>query len=349
LIGSLALFGILALVGLFKRPKTEKPSLVQGNQVQELLLQKQANKAPAVAPPSPKVVAQAPVTLPETRLTKRMEDTNEIKAEGQTEKAKEILPEANRVEELFLIGTKNPVVETLSYTSRVPWIKGRPAWLADYATYYQTTRHFIARSLNRTLDYFSQKIGPGDRFNVFKKDRNVEFHLLIDLSRIKMWFYLLDKDRGERLLLKTYNVGLGRKDAQKASGFLTPTGKYLLGSKVAIYKPEVMGYFQDRKVEMVRVFGTRWIPFEKELENCSENAKGYGLHGTPWIEEESTGQVVEDRAQIGKYTSDGCIRLFHEDIEEIFSIVITKPTTVEIVKDFYEAKLPGKEVQQLSP
>jgi lipoprotein-anchoring transpeptidase ErfK/SrfK len=47
---------------------------------------------------------------------------------------------------------------------------------------------------------------------------------------------------------------------------------------------------------------------------------------------------------IGAYDSDGCIRLSSADIEELFSIVLTKPTFVEIVKDFHEAKLPGVEV-----
>jgi hypothetical protein len=130
---------------------------------------------------------------------------------------------------------------------------------------------------------------------------------------------------------------------------LTPVGKYLLGSKVAIYKPDVMGYFQDRKIEMIRVFGTRWIPFEKEVENCSESAKGFGLHGAPWVEDTKTHRLIEDRAQIGKYNSDGCIRLSQEDIEEIFAVVISKPAVVEIVKDFFEAHLPGKEVEQLTP
>jgi len=139
-----------------------------------------------------------------------------------------------------------------------------------------------------------------------------------------MWFYLLDKNREERVLLKTYSVGLGRKDSQKVSGSLTPIGKYLLGSKVAIYKPDVMGYFQDQKIEMIRVFGTRWIPFEKEIENCSEMAKGYGLHGAPWTEDKKTGVLVEDRDQIGQYNSDGCIRLSQEDIEEIFAIIYFK-------------------------
>jgi hypothetical protein len=103
-----------------------------------------------------------------------------------------------------------------------------------------------------------------------------------------------------------------------------------------------MGLFQDQKTEMIRIFGSRWIPFEGEIEGCSESAKGFGLHGAPWILDAS-GQLVEDKGKIGKYDSDGCIRIASNDIEEIFSIVITKPTTVELVKDYREAKLPGKE------
>ncbi len=92
---------------------------------------------------------------------------------------------------------------------------------------------------------------------------------------------------------------------------------------------------------MIRVFGTRWIPFEKEIEGCSEPAKGFGLHGLPWTSDPTSGALVESK--MSRYDSDGCIRLAQEDIEEIFSIVITKPTTVELVRDFHEAKLPGVE------
>lgn len=252
--------------------------------------------------------------------------------------------EVDQIPRLFALdASKLPIVETVSYTSRVPWLKGRPAWIADYATHYATSRHFIARSLNRKPDYFTQKISPGDRFNVLRKDKNLQFHLLIDLSRCRMWFYYIDLDANERMLLKTYRVGLGRSDAKTPSGMLTPVGKYQLGSKIAIYKPATMGFFQDRKIEMIRVFGTRWIPFEKELEGCTEEARGFGLHGAPWVFDSTTGQFIEDRSRIGKYDSDGCIRLFSEDIEELFSIVITRPTTIELVKEFHEAKLPGVE------
>lgn len=227
----------------------------------------------------------------------------------------EEFPEVDRIEQLFVLDAPDSrLVETVSFTSRVPWLADRPAWIADYASHYQTSRHFIARSLNQKIDYTNQNVHPGDRFNVLKK--NVTFHLLVDLSQCRMWFYGIDN--GEKILLKTYRVGVG-----KQGGASTPLGKYELGDKVAIYRPGITGYFQDEKVEMIRVFGTRWLPFDK----------GFGLHGVPWIDGPN-GELVEDRSKIGKYDSDGCIRMASEDIEELFAIVITKKTSIEIVKEF---------------
>jgi hypothetical protein len=262
----------------------------------------------------------------------------------QAKKGPDIFVDIDRIDLLFTTDEKKlPIVETISYTSRVPWLKGRPAWIADYASYYATSRHFIARSLNRKPDYFSQKIMAGSKFNVFRKDKHIEFHLAVDISRCKMALYYFDLDTKERVLLKTYRVAVGALDPQRPSGTLTPLGKYSLGNKVAIYKPGVMGYFQDRKVEMVGVFGTRWIPFDHELEGATSSARGYGIHGTPWTLD-SAGQLAEKRESLGKYESDGSIWLGAEDMEEVFSIIITKPSFIEIVKDFQTASLPGIEV-----
>ncbi len=239
------------------------------------------------------------------------------------------VPEVDRIYQLFALDSNElPIVETVSFTSRVPWLKDRPAWIADYATHFQTSRHFIARSLNKKVDYFNQKVHPGDRFNVFKKDKDIKFNLVVDLSKCRMWFYYLDGN--EKVLLKTYKVGVGKPNASSPSGCLTPTGTFKLGEKIAIYKPGVLGFFQDDRVEMIRVFGTRWLPMERV---GAESMKGLGIHGLPWMEG-SDGQLIEDRSKIGKLDSDGCIRMASEDIEEIFAIVITKPTTVDIVKEY---------------
>src|SRR5690606_15893227 len=144
--------------------------------------------------------------------------------------------------------------------------------------------------------------------------------LVADLNASKMWFYYLDKD--ERVLLKTYRISIG-KQGPTPSGYLTPLGLYELGSKVAIYKPGIMGYFQEEKTEMIRVFGTRWLAL-KRIDGMDDGVVGLGIHALPWVE--GTGnQLVEDRSRIGKCDSDGCIRLAQEDIEEIFAIVVSKP------------------------
>jgi hypothetical protein len=249
------------------------------------------------------------------------------------------LPEADRVQEFFNKNDpKLPIVETIVYKSHVPWQKGRPAWLSDYANYYQTSRHFIARSLNGKPDYIKQDISEGDRFNVLRKDKNIEFYLVVDTSRCKMWFYYIDLDSKEKELIKTYNLGLGRLDSSKTSGLLTPIGIYSLGDRVAIYKPKVKGLHQGKKAELITIFGTRWIPFEKEVGPTTAPAKGFGVHGTPWTYD-AEGVLIDNPASIGKYESDGCIRLSTPDMEELFSIIITKPTLIEIVRDFRDSKL----------
>ncbi len=255
------------------------------------------------------------------------------------------LPNIDRIFQLFTTAsTKLPIVETIEYSSSVPWLKGRPAWVADYAVYYNTSKHFIARSLNNTSDYFSQNVRSGSKFNVFRKDKNIEFHLVVDISRLKLAFYYLDQGSQERVLLKTYSVGLGRLDPSKPSGTLTPLGSYSLGDKVAVYKEGITGFFHDQKTEMIRVFGTRWIPFDQEVGGSFESAKGYGINGAPWVVDPKTGQLVENRDVIGRFDSDGCIRMVLEDMEELFAIVVTKPTFVHVVKKIQDIALPGMEV-----
>ncbi|MEM7175365.1 MAG: L,D-transpeptidase [Chlamydiota bacterium] len=248
--------------------------------------------------------------------------------------------EADCIDRFFTTGKDQfPIVQTIKYKSRVSWLKGKPAWIADYAAHYKTSRHFIARSLNREKDYLTQKVGTGDTFTVLNPDKAVLFYLVIDLSRCKMWFYYHDLDTGEKKLVKTYRVGLGRLDLKADSGVLTPAGLFWLGEKVAVYKPGVVDYFQGSEAEMVQIFGTRWLPLAKRV-GGEEDIKGYGLHGIPWVYDEAAKIYVEDLAAVGSYTSDGCIRLKQEDIEELYAILITKLTAVEIVTDFQQAILP---------
>lgn len=243
------------------------------------------------------------------------------------------LTQVDRIDELFTKGSnKLPIVRTIVYKSKVPWIQGRPAWLADYASHYRTSRHFIARSLHGKKEYLKQDLAEGNRFNVLDPDKNITFYLLVDTSRGQLSFYYIDEDTEEKMLLKTYRVGLGRKNLSSPSGLLTPHGKYTLGERVACYHPKTLGLFNGTRVEMIRVFGTRWIPFDEEISGCTAPAAGFGLHGVPWMMSDA-GTWVEDTSGIGTYDSDGCIRLATDDIEELYAIIISRPTTIEIVED----------------
>ncbi len=333
LVGTVALFAVIGIAGTVKKvffsPKAEK-TVVAAPPMQPSAATPVAPVAKAPVQPAPVKKAEPPLALKPTPAA-----AQPVQQEGK-------LPQVDRIQQLFTTGpTKLPIVETITYSSQVSWLKGKPAWVADYASYYSTSRHFIARSLNGKPDYVTQKVSPGSKFNVFRKDRNFQFYLLVDVQQCKMGFYYHDQDTNERVLLKTYDVGIGKK-GETASGTLTPLGKYLLGDKIAVYKPGIMGLFQDKQVEMIRVFGTRWIPFGKELGECTAPAKGYGIHGAPWTDKK--GRWSEIRQTIGQYDSDGCIRLNHEDMEELFSIIITQKTVIEIVKNSKDAKLPGVEV-----
>jgi len=326
---TVVLFVGIGVAALLKKDKKTSPpkTAVKTNAPIEIDLAKETNVVKPMPPKPAQAVVKADAAAPVLTVT-----------------GKEVeLPRSNRVEEFFnKTDPRLPIVETITYRSRVPWQKGRPAWLSDYASYYSTSRHFIARSLNGKPDYFKQDVAEGDRFNVLRKDKNIAFYLLIDISRSRMWFYYIDQDTNQRVLVKDYMVGLGREDSSKASGLLTPLGKYTLGSKIAVYKPKMTGYHNGQKVEMIRVFGTRWIPFDQELGGNTAPAKGLGIHGMPWKPNDK-GDLVEERGSLGKNLSDGCVRLATNDIEELFAIIITKPTTVELVKDFKLAQLPGHE------
>lgn len=242
--------------------------------------------------------------------------------EGEIPQA-EMRTDIDRIHELFnKKEPRLPIVETIVYKSHVPWLKGKSAWIADYATHYRTSRHFIARSLNGKPDYEKQDVKDGDRFNVFRPGKNFEFYLLAQLSTGRLWFYYIDGDTQEKVLLKSYPICVGRSDPESASGSLTPIGRYRLGDKIAVYRPKVRGMYQGQKVEMVSVFGTRWIPFVEE--------KGLGIHGLP-LKPNSAGTLEENAASLGTWSSDGCVRLATKDIEELFAIIITRPTTIDIV------------------
>lgn len=266
-----------------------------------------------------------------------------IKPDLPSQAQDELLPkDVDLVDRLF--STKDPlaIVETVHYVARVPWLPEKTAYICDWARYYETSKHFISRSLRGKENYFTEAVSRGEKFNVFRKDRLLEFHMVIDLSRRKMWLYYFDVKDNARKLLKSYPVSVGKLDPKSVSGSLTPTGIFACGSEIACYKEGDIGLYKNQPCEMVSIFGKRWIPISREVANCSGACRGLGIHGVPMKKDEE-GKWVDDEECIGGCNSLGCIRLLTKDVQELFAIIVSKPSYVHIVRDFQFAELPGVE------
>lgn len=191
---SISLFSVILVVALAKRFTREE--IVQTNGPIEIALDltERAEIKEKVAEP----LVQEVVVVKET-----IQELRPYSEEVLKKRRKVKLPEADRVDELFRKeGKKLPFVETITYKSRVPWQKGRPAWISDYASHYKTSRHFIARSLNGKPDYFQQDVKRGDRFNVYRQDKNIQFYLLFYLYLSKGSMHtLLEKSQNSRNVL----------------------------------------------------------------------------------------------------------------------------------------------------
>lgn len=325
LVVSLVLFSIIGIVALGKKnPEQKDVSLVVAKEEVDLSL-----FADAKSTPSPELPIEPAFKDPVVDCAQ--EEAKPVVIEHD--------PEEEGLQALFVKGSSCPIVETITYKRHVPWKHRRAAWLADYAQHYKTSLDFIYRSLNGGRGYSAVNVTDGARFNVFKKDVPFRFHLIVSISSCRLRaYYVLPKEK-KAVFLKSYEVCLGKKDASKPSTCLTPLGTYSLGDRVATFRPKMMGKHKGKTIESIQVFGSYWVPFEKQIDGCTEPAKGYGIHGTPIVRDSTSGTLEEDTSSIGHYESDGCIRLSGKDMQELFSLVSTQKSFVEIVPSFDRSKL----------
>ena len=137
--------------------------------------------------------------------------------------------------------------------------------------------------------------------------------IVINIPSTTLYLYQGDE------LIKEYRITVGRIDA------LTPIGNF----KVINKKINPTWYPSDGRDPIPpgpnNELGTRWIGIDKPH---------YGIHGTLKPQE------------IGKATSDGCVRLKNEDIEELYPLFSLK-TPVEIRYQTIDVK-KGKEIVKIT-
>ncbi len=150
------------------------------------------------------------------------------------------------------------------------------------------------------------------RLNQNLKYTPKDFEIVIELSTNRL--YLLDSQG----VFNVYSVGLGKP------GNDTTPGKYKIGNKEkdpTWYKP---GFGPIPSGDPRNELGTRWMPLVPEEEKLPTDL---GIHGTV------------DPESIGIYSSMGCPRLYNEEAEELYDLVV-RSTPVTIV-EVYDPKGMG--------
>jgi len=160
------------------------------------------------------------------------------------------------------------------------------------------TLNRIAKKHNTTVELIMKANGLADtniKAGTELKVQNSNFSVLVDKSKKTLTLKSDDE------VIKIYPIATGTNDS-------TPTGVFRGVNKIVNppwYTPEGIIPPESPK----NILGTRWYGLSE---------KGYGIHGT--TEPES----------IGTSSTQGCVRMLNEDIEELYSI-LPVGTEVEII------------------
>ncbi len=176
-------------------------------------------------------------------------------------------------------------------------------------------------------DKKSYVIQPGDSLDRIARRNKTTVALLQKMNRIegsliypgaRIWLpaapFVIHVDKSDRTLdlmindklFKRYPAGLGRYGKTPLGTFRT-----VVHQTNPDWSPPSGGIipFGDPR----NVLGTRWISIR---DKTRPDTKGFGIHGTA------------DRDSIGGETSNGCIRMLNEDVEEVFMLI---PRGTEVI------------------
>jgi lipoprotein-anchoring transpeptidase ErfK/SrfK len=180
------------------------------------------------------------------------------------------------------------------------------SWTKNYVIQPGDSLDRIARRNKTTVDLI-QQINQIDGTLIYPGKRLLlpaaPFSLEVDKSGRTMDLVM----NGKRF--KRYAVGLGRFGKTPLGTFQT-----VVHQTNPDWSPPSGGTV--RFGDPLNVLGTRWISIQDETR---PEIKGFGIHGTA------------DRNSIGGETSNGCIRMLNEDVEEVF-LLIPRGTKVIIAE-----------------
>jgi lipoprotein-anchoring transpeptidase ErfK/SrfK len=170
--------------------------------------------------------------------------------------------------------------------------------LIRIAKKFHTTVEAVQKS--NGLNPANPIIFPGKTLYIYQGDWSIK----VSKSKFRLYLY-----NGKKLF-KIYNIGVGRQGR-------TPEGEFVITNK----QKHPIWYNEGRAIAYgtkENVLGTRWMAI-KPTGKTNQHLRGYGIHGT-WKPE-----------TIGTKSSNGCIRMKNDEVDELFTIVPYK-TFVTITK-----------------
>ena len=163
--------------------------------------------------------------------------------------------------------------------------------------------HHISADLLAAINHITNKnmIRAGQAIKVIKGPFRAE----VDKSEFILDVYLAET------LVTHFRVGLGADGS-------TPTGMWRVATKLQnpTYYPPRTGHIVAAD-DPTNPLGERWIGLQG-VGGAAIGQLRYGIHGT--IEPDSIGQSV----------SMGCIRLYNEDVEALYTYLVEKHSTVKV-------------------
>lgn len=172
--------------------------------------------------------------------------------------------------------------------------------LIAIANAYETTVEAIQAA--NDMDAASSRIYPGMVLSIYVGDWD------IDVSKKNFALILYDAGR----IFKVYRVGIGKQDR-------TPVGEFVIKNKIrepAWTPPGRNIPFGDPE----NVLGTRWLGLVP-VEDTDPTLQSYGIHGT-W-----------EPDSIGTASSQGCIRLRNDEVDELFDIIPYPPPLARVLEN----------------
>lgn len=252
-----------------------------------------AEKIPAPVQPSPEASRDMQQLFARARS---------LAAEGQQAKAAEMLETV--IQSTANESLKNSALRIQGRINMDRFLSKEPMGIKkEYVIQPGDSLDRIARRNDTTVD-------------LIRKINDIEGNLIYPGARLQLPAapFVVRVDKSDKTLdltiagkrLKRYAVGLGRFGK-------TPVGTFetVVHQTNPDWTPPGGGIvpFGDPR----NVLGTRWISIQDETR---PELKGFGIHGT------------SQRDSIGGETSNGCVRMLNEDVEELFMLI---PRGTEVI------------------